>query len=88
MAAKRLVLDGKPLTLESRCQRSTVRSKITSFPGCKSGRGTPAVYKIIRKHVKHMDQDRELHQDIESIVNLMSDGSILKFVERAAGQLH
>lgn len=57
------------------------------FTNLKPGRGTFAAYKIIRKHVTHMDNDRELSPDIETIAELIDNGSILNTVERAVGPL-
>jgi len=48
----------------------------------KCGKGTSAVYKKIRDFVKPLDRDRELHQDIQKVLSIVKDNSLLEFVER------
>jgi len=57
------------------------------FTNLKPGRGTLAAYDVIRKHVKHLDRDRELHCDIETVAGLIDDGALVDAVETAAGPL-
>ncbi|MFT3835605.1 MAG: histidine ammonia-lyase [Myxococcaceae bacterium] len=49
----------------------------------KAGVGTQAGYECIRKHVSHMDQDREIHKDISKITSLIDSGELLTAVRRA-----
>lgn len=44
------------------------------------GEGTNAVYRLIRKYVKKLDEDRPLYGDINTCENLIIDGSILEQV--------
>ena len=57
------------------------------FTNLKPGKGTLAAYKALRKHVTHMDSDRELSPDIETVANLIDNDFILNAVERATGPL-
>ncbi|MCH8157642.1 MAG: histidine ammonia-lyase [Nitrospinae bacterium] len=57
------------------------------FTNRKPGKGTLAAYKVLRKNVTHMDRDRELAPDIESVYKLIDNDEILKSVERACGTL-
>ena len=51
------------------------------------GRGVRAARQVIRQHVGHLEQDRVLRQDLDRILPLLEDGSILSAVEAAAGPL-
>jgi histidine ammonia-lyase len=53
----------------------------------KCGKGTHAAYQMIRKHIRHLDEDRVLHDDIQKALMLVKDGSILQQVEKRVGQL-
>ncbi len=57
------------------------------FTNLKPGKGTLAAYKLLRKHVTHMERDRELAPDIETAASLIESGALLKAVEKAAGPL-
>ena len=57
------------------------------FTNLKPGKGTLAAYKVLRGKVAHMDRDRELAPDIESVTALIDSDKILKSVERAVGTL-
>ncbi|MBT8357589.1 MAG: histidine ammonia-lyase [Desulfobacterales bacterium] len=57
------------------------------FTNMKPGEGTMAAYMVIRDTVSHMDSDRILSKDIETIKNLMRSGKILKAVEEKVGKL-
>jgi histidine ammonia-lyase len=48
---------------------------------------TQAVYEVIRKHVKRLDEDRPLHGDINTLAGVAKDGTILKAAENVLGQL-
>ncbi len=58
------------------------------FTNMKSGQGTLAAYRVIREVVSHLEQDRILAHDIETMVNLIKSGKILDAVEKAVGVLH
>ncbi len=48
----------------------------------KCGKGTAEAYKQIRKVVPPLEQDRELHLDIQKILAIVKDGSLLNGVEK------
>jgi histidine ammonia-lyase len=58
------------------------------FTNMKPGEGTLVAYKIIRDTIPHLDKDRVLSKDIETIVHLMRSGKILEEVEKKVGKLH
>jgi histidine ammonia-lyase len=60
---------------------------ITSKQKLDAGRGTYAAYKMIRKRVPFLDQDRVLSRDIETVVDMIQKNEILNDVERAVGSL-
>jgi len=53
----------------------------------KPGRGVKAGHKIIRKYVKHLDDDRPLYDDHNQIVEALRSGEFLTAVEEACGEL-
>jgi len=53
----------------------------------KPGKGVDAAYQVIRQGVKAFKQDREFHQDIEAINDMILDGDILDAVEKQIGKL-
>ena len=57
------------------------------FTNLKPGKGTLVAYKTIRDAVSHLDKDRILSRDIETVVHLMRSGKILKEVEKVIGKL-
>ena len=57
------------------------------FTNMKSGEGTLAAYRVIREVVSHLEQDRLLAQDIETMVNLIRSDKIVDAVEEAVGTL-
>ncbi|MFZ1292158.1 MAG: aromatic amino acid lyase, partial [Melioribacteraceae bacterium] len=48
----------------------------------KCGKGTSAAYKKIREIVKPLDHDRELHLDIQKVLKIVKDNSLLSSVEK------
>lgn len=54
----------------------------------KCGKGTNAAYRLIRKHIPHLDEDRILHDDIQKALGLVTNKSILSAVEKAVGKLY
>jgi histidine ammonia-lyase len=52
-----------------------------------AGRGTREAYRVIRRHVPYMEEDRELHKDMETMVNVLRSGEILEAVEAAVGRI-
>lgn len=57
------------------------------FTNMKPGQGTLAAYRTLRKHVPHLDKDRVLSKDIETVVAHLRSGEILDAVEKAVGEL-
>ncbi len=57
------------------------------FTNLKPGKGTLAAYRVLRQHVRHMDKDRELAPDIETVAGLIESGALIDAVEKAAGPL-
>jgi len=57
------------------------------FTNLNPGEGTLAAYTVIRDAVSHLDNDRILSKDIDTIKQLMRSGKILKAVERRVGKL-
>jgi histidine ammonia-lyase len=51
--------------------------------GVKAGRGAQAAFELIRSKVPTMDRDRELHLDIEAVVQLVDSGAIVDAVKKA-----
>ncbi len=57
------------------------------FTNMKPGEGTLAAYKTIRDAVPHLEKDRVLSKDIETMVELLRSGKILAEVEKVVGEL-
>ncbi|CAI2717420.1 histidine ammonia-lyase [Nitrospina watsonii] len=57
------------------------------FTNLKPGQGTLAAYERLRQQVTHMDTDRELHPDIETVARLIDNDEILDAVEKVTGPL-
>ena len=53
----------------------------------KAGRGTRAAYRVIRRHIPYLDRDRELYQDLATLVAVLRSGEILEAVEAAVGRI-
>lgn len=53
----------------------------------KLSEGTRACYETIRKHSDYIDLDRVMNLEIEKVDDLLEDGSIVKAVEEAIGNL-
>jgi histidine ammonia-lyase len=57
------------------------------FRPLKPGTGTQAAHDVIRQHVKHLEEDRPLYNDIIEMSKVVESGAILEEVERAVGAL-
>lgn len=53
----------------------------------KAGIGAQAAFDFIRKHIDHLENDRVLHNDIQTILSIIRDGSLLQYVEKQTGKL-
>ncbi|MGD2125583.1 MAG: histidine ammonia-lyase, partial [Desulfobacteraceae bacterium] len=61
---------------------------IDLFTNMKPGEGTLAAYRIIRNAVPHLDKDRVLANDIETVVDLIRNGKFVQEVEKVIGKLN
>ncbi len=52
------------------------------------GAGVNAAHQIIRKYISHLDEDRALFPDNDTMVDLLLSGEILESVESAVGALN
>lgn len=52
----------------------------------KCGVGSQAAYEFIRRKIKHLDEDRILHDDIIKALEIVKTGEIIKAVEDAIGE--
>ena len=51
------------------------------------GKGTRVAYELIRRHIPHLENDRELYKEIETMVSVMRSGELSYAVEDAIGEL-
>jgi len=51
------------------------------------GKGTQAAYKVIRRKLKRLIDDRVLYPDIEIVTELVRNGEIVEAVEKAVGKI-
>lgn len=58
------------------------------FTNLKAGAGTIEAYKLIRKHISHMEEDRVISDDINTMYKLVHEGKILNSVESKIGLLN
>ena len=49
--------------------------------------GVEAAYRVIRKYVAYLDEDRPLYDDINTLKDVVQSGEILEAVEKAVGSL-
>ena len=57
------------------------------FTNLKPGDGTMAAYQTVRKAVSHMDRDRVLATDIETVRDLLRSGGLITEIEKVVGEL-
>lgn len=53
----------------------------------KLGRGTEVAYKLIRKEIEHLDEDRVMYIDINKASRLVDSGTLVKEVEDKIGEI-
>jgi len=53
----------------------------------KPGRGVRKVYEVVRSRVTHLTEDRVLRHDLDRVLPLLEDGTLLTAVEAAVGPL-
>jgi len=51
------------------------------------GRGVWRAYELLRQHVSHLEEDRVLRYDLDRILPLLEDGTLLAAVQTAVGPL-
>ncbi len=54
----------------------------------KPGKGIDAAYRVVRKHIPHLDRDRVLYDDIQTALRLVREGTVLRAVEKVVGSLN
>jgi histidine ammonia-lyase len=47
-----------------------------------------AAYEVIRTHVKRLDEDRPLYDDINTLAKVAKEGKILEAVEKSVSKLN
>ena len=57
------------------------------FHDLKPGKGAETAHRVIRKHVSHLDDDRIMYKDIETVRSMIVSGEIVKAVESVVGGL-
>ena len=55
--------------------------------GLKPGKGTNASWEEIRKHIPHLHEDRVMYPDMEKMLRLIKEGTILNAVEDVVGRI-
>jgi histidine ammonia-lyase len=53
----------------------------------KPGRGVRKAYEVLRGHVTHLTEDRVLRHDLDRVLPLLEDGTLLTAAEEAVGPL-
>ena len=48
------------------------------------GRGVAAAHDLVRSRVPHLEQDREIHRDIEAVIELIDSGALSAALASAA----
>jgi histidine ammonia-lyase len=57
------------------------------FRPTQSGPGVKAAYDVVRRHVKHLEEDRPLFNDNNAMAAAVASGEVLDAVEKAVGRL-
>jgi len=53
----------------------------------KPSRGVQAAYEVVRRHCAHLEEDRPLYNDINTLKDIVQSGEVLDAVEKAIGEL-
>jgi histidine ammonia-lyase len=69
------------------CQGMDFARTLNRTRPLKSGAGTEAAYQFVRRHIKHLEQDRILYNDIQKALRLIENVSVLNAVEKSIGFL-
>jgi histidine ammonia-lyase len=70
------------IELMAAAQAFDFRAPARPSPACQ------AAYEIVRKHVKRLEEDRPLHDDINVLASIAKSGEILEAAEQVAGKLN
>ena len=62
-------------------------SQALDFRAFTNGQGVSVAHDVIREHVTHLDEDRPLYPDHNTMMQLVKSGEILEAVENAVGSL-
>ena len=63
-------------------------AQAADFKGAdKLGKGTKAVYDLVRREVSFMETDRAIYKDMNKIFKVLKDGEFVEAVEKAVGKL-
>lgn len=63
-------------------------AQAADFKGAdKLGKGTKAVYDLVRRKVSFMETDRAIYKDMNKIFKVLKDGEFVEAVEKAVGKL-
>jgi histidine ammonia-lyase len=69
------------------CQGLDFARKLHDTKELTAGAGTEAAYQFIRKSIKHLEQDRIVHTDIQILLQLVLKASVQQTIEDAIGIL-
>ncbi len=69
------------LELLAACQALELRAPLKPAPA------TAAALRALRRHIAHLDHDRELKPDVDAAIELVRTGEVLAAVEEAIGEL-
>jgi len=53
----------------------------------KPSAASQAAYEVVRQHVKKLEEDRALHDDINNLARVAQEGKILEAAEAVTGKL-
>lgn len=70
------------------CQALDFTRKLSGKKPIRAGRGSEAAYRFIRRKIRHLDEDRILYHDIQTMLGLVVNGSVLRSVEDSMNTLN
>jgi histidine ammonia-lyase len=70
------------IELMAAAQGFDFRAPVKASPACR------AAYEVVREHVKTLEEDRPLHEDINTLARIAKEGKILEAAEALAGKLN
>jgi histidine ammonia-lyase len=53
----------------------------------KAGKGVEQAYKMIRKHIKKLEDDRNVSEDIKKMMAIIYDENFIKQIEKISGNI-